>query len=279
MPTLAFWNTDGNVSPQRITAFAREADVDILILAENESPVADIIKELNSSAEKLFFPDVGESKRLTILTRFQTDSNCLIRDSPGISIRHYQMPLSDDFLVVAVHLSSKLRKKTEDQILVSTRVSRYIREAEQRMGHSRTVLIGDLNMNPFEFGVVGSERLHAITDRRIASNGSRKVQDEDCTFFYNPMWSQFGDLDSSPPGTYFYNSGGEVNYYWNVFDQVLIRPPLLPYFDNKSVSVVTELAGESLLNKHGRPDRKLHSDHLPIVCRLSEIQEAADVNS
>jgi hypothetical protein len=93
------------------------------------------------------------------------------------------------------------------------------------------------------------------------------------------MWATFGDRDSSPPGTYYYNSGAEVNYFWNVFDQVLLRPSLINYMaDDKGVTVVTELQGKSLLNVTGRPDRTAMSDHLPIVCRLREIMEVSNVS-
>ena len=103
------------------------------------------------------------------------------------------MPLGDDFLVVAVHLSSKLRKKTEDQIMSTLRLARYIREAEQNVGHQRTIILGDLNMNPFEVGVVGTEGLHGVMDRRTAAGISRVVHGEEYTFFYNPMWGKLGD--------------------------------------------------------------------------------------
>jgi hypothetical protein len=173
-------------------------------------------------------------------------------------------------------LSSKLWKRTEDKILSSTRLARYIQEAEENVGHRRTILIGDLNMNPFEAGVVGSEGLHGIMDRTIVSGGSRVVQGEDRTFFFNPMWAKFGDGSLTPPGTYFYNSGAEVNYFWNMFDQVLLRPALLNSLGADAVTVVTEIQGLTLLTGQGRPNRAAHSDHLPLVSRLSEIQEAVD---
>jgi endonuclease/exonuclease/phosphatase family metal-dependent hydrolase len=163
---------------------------------------------------------------------------------------------------------------TEDQILGSTRLAGYIRHAEHKVGHARTVVIGDFNMNPFEAGVVGSEGLHAVMDRRIAATSSRKVQGETRDYFYNPMWANFGDAGSTPPGTYFYDaSGREVNYFWNMFDQILVRPALLPCLSTDSVSVVTEIEGDSLLDERGRPDREIGSDHLPVVLRLTEIEE------
>ena len=162
-------------------------------------------------------------------------------------------------------------RSTEDQILATTRIARYIRDAEERVKHQRTILIGDLNMNPFEIGVVGSEGLHGVMERSIASRGSRIVAEEPCFFFYNPMWSFFGDRGPKPPGTYFYNSGAEVNYFLNKFDQVLVPPTLLKSLDKDGVNIVTEIGGMSLLAENGRPDGKNHSEHLPLVCRLGLI--------
>ena len=116
MPTLAFWNVNAKVSAETIAVLAREWDVDIIILAENETDRFKIKEKLNEDTDRLYFTDPGESERLTIFTRFQADRLCLVRDSSGVAIRHYRMPLGESFLVVAVHLASKLWAKTEDQI-------------------------------------------------------------------------------------------------------------------------------------------------------------------
>jgi len=116
-----------------------------------------------------------------------------------------------------------------------------------------------------------------VMDRRIASAGSRKVRGKDHMFFYNPMWSKFGDAGAAPPGTYFYRDGSDVNYFWNMFDQVLVRPSLLGSLPNDSVNIVTRIGDMDLLTDRGRPNSRVASDHLPIVCKLSEIQETANV--
>jgi hypothetical protein len=144
MPNLAFWNLNGKVDAVTVAALAFEWDVDILILAENGIHNSKLATALNSGRNRFYFPDMGNSDRLTIFTRFTVTPASLIRDTFGTSIRHYQLPLGDSFLVVAVHLPSKLYMKTEDQILEATRIARYVREAEETVGHSRTVLIGDL---------------------------------------------------------------------------------------------------------------------------------------
>jgi hypothetical protein len=131
-------------------------------------------------------------------------------------------------------------------------------------------------MNPFEVGVVGSEGLHAIIDRRIVAEGSRIVRGEACRYFYNPMWSMLGDAGSEPPGTYFYNSGTAVNYFWHMFDQVLLRPQLVNCLASDGIKIVTEIEGQTLLSEYGRPDLKRISDHLPVICRLGEIEETVN---
>ena len=182
MPTLAFWNTAGNVAPATVAAFARESDADILILAENGIPDETLVLALNSGVNRYYFLDPGPPGRLTILTRFVPQPASLVSDKNGVSIRQYRMPTGDSFLVVAVYLPSKLWKSAGDQSMGATRVARYIREAENRVGHQRTVVIGDLNMNPFEAGMVGSEGLHGVMDRKIASGQSRVVGGEESTF-------------------------------------------------------------------------------------------------
>jgi hypothetical protein len=277
MPTLAFWNVNAKVSPKTIAVLAQEWDVDILILAENATDRFEILRLLNEDTDRLYFADLGESDRLTIFTAFEPEPLCLMGDRPSAAVRHYRLNPGESFLVVAAHLASKLWAKPEDQIFHAVGLGQDIREAEGRVGHSRTIVIGDLNMNPFESGMVGAGGLHGVMDRRIALAGSRKVQGKDHMFFYNPMWSKFGDAGPEPPGTYFRNKGEDVNYFWNMFDQVLVRPALLGSLSTDSVSIVTRVGDLALLTARGRPNSMVGSDHLPIICKLSEIQETANV--
>ena len=174
-----------------------------------------------------------------------------------------------EVLLVVVHLASKLYRNETDQTALAGRVRVDIEEAEARRQHCRTVVVGDFNMNPFESGVVGSEAFHAVMCREVASKGSREVAGQERFFFYNPMWSLFGDRSVGPPGTYHYNSGAVDNYYWNMFDQVLLRPGLITRFIDEDLLIVTEVDGRSLLTARGLPDKNVGSDHLPIMFGLN----------
>ncbi len=107
-----------------------------------------------------------------------------------------------------------------------------------------------------------------MSRRLMAKRDVRTVQGDEYRFFYNPMWSHLGDARSDTAGSYFYNSAEQVNYFWNMFDQVLQRPELARRFDPGRLRIVTSVGTLSLARPDGRPDRKIGSDHLPIVFEL-----------
>jgi len=77
---------------------------------------------------------------------------------------------------VAVHLPSKLYWNESSQALESTELARLIVEQEAAAGHARTLLVGDLNMNPFEIGMAGAVGLHGVMTRQLASRQTRTIQ-------------------------------------------------------------------------------------------------------
>lgn len=123
-------------------------------------------------------------------------------------------------------------------------------------------------MNPFEHGMVAAAGLHSVMSREIANRTVRTVQGRDYPFFYNPMWGHLGDRTSKTAGSYYYDSAQHVNYFWNVFDQVLIRPEVAAQFDPTALSIVTAIGNRSLVRADGKPDRNSFSDHLPVIFEL-----------
>jgi predicted HTH transcriptional regulator len=55
------------------------------------------------------------------------------------------------------------------------------------------------------------------------------VAGNEYSMFYNPMWLFLGD-EKQPYGTYYHNNGDSINTYWNLYDQVIIRPILRERF-------------------------------------------------
>ena len=263
-----FWNICRK-SIERLVATASQVfSLDFILLAECKDPGA-VLLELNRTSHRLFLHERREGGRVDVFHRFPFGSLDVLGDHGGLSFLHLRHPIGKDILVVAVHLPSKLYMSDQEQTLNCTRMSEKVEYFEHKLGHKRTVVVGDFNINPFEYGLVAADCFHASSSRQVALRNTRVVQGKTCTFFYNPMWSHFGDRLPGPPGTYYYNASTSTNMFWNMYDQVLIRPDLLDSFEDESVEIVSKI-GETLLAKaDGRPDLTVSSDHFPVVFALN----------
>ena len=105
-----------------------------------------------------------------------------------------------------VHLSSKLHTRDDAQGARCVQLARDLVEQENKVGHSRTIIAGDFNMNPFEFGLAGAPGFNAAMTPTLAKRGTRLVESRPYRYFYNPMWNHFGDRGPNPPGTYFHKN-------------------------------------------------------------------------
>ncbi len=237
-------------------------------------PPVRIVERLNSEGIALYRLPFGLSQSFILIAALPLDGVSPLYDAPGVSIRHLRPPLGDSVLFTALHLPSKLHLSAEEQALLASRVMRQIERCEQEVGHQRTVVIGDFNMNPFETGLVNSEGFHAMMSRDIVEKGSRVVSGGRRHFFYNPMWSLMGDCSAGPPGTYYYAGSSPMTLFWNTFDQVLLRPDLATRFRPGDVRVLDVNGDTALLTRHGVPRREI-SDHLPISLTL-QLEGVAD---
>ena len=271
MATFLFWNLNRKPLEHLLAKMAREHSADVLLLAECEIGYAALLEALNEGQEPKYemATDFTGEEVVKVLSIFSRDFIVPLYDDGDISIRALRLPKREEILLASAHLPSKLHQDEREQLLTAVRIAALIREYENQLGHARTILVGDLNMAPFEPGMVAADAFHAVMSKDIALKVSRTVRGEKRPYFFNPMWGQLGDAPPGPPGTYYYNSGKQINYFWNSFDQVLLRPSLLPHFRNEDLMVLTEVAGQSLLTNNGLPDKSSASDHLPILFRLS----------
>jgi endonuclease/exonuclease/phosphatase family metal-dependent hydrolase len=259
-----FWNIGRRPLAPLIAELAEEHGVDIIVLAECDVDIAAMLATLNRRTAAFHFP-LSFTKRIAIYTRFSGEFLKPSFESERISIRTLTLPARLSVLLAAVHLPSKLRWSEESQRDECVELARAIAEVEVLAGHRRTILVGDFNMNPFEKGFASSVGLNSVMSRRIASRISRTVQSRKYHFFYNPMWNHFGDARGDTAGSYYYNSAEHVNYYWNVFDQVLLRPELAERFDPGRLRILTSIGPLSLVRADGRPNETVGSDHLPLL--------------
>lgn len=274
MANFMFWNTNRNPVEEEVALVCTENDIDVLVLAEYRTNLVPLLLALNSKSDRTYIEQpFNLSERLTFITRYPVDSIKSIYDEGGIAARLVRPPIGIEILLFALHLPSKLHRSASEQTLYSVRVSQVIEDCEARVGHSNSLIMGDLNMDPYEDGIVAADGIHGIMDKAVARKINRTVDGRDRRYFYNPMWNYLGDETTGPPGTY-YHQGGQISAFWHTFDQVLLRPAILPYYSPPAVRVVTRI-GERELLANGRIDTKI-SDHLPIVLSLALEGSVAD---
>jgi hypothetical protein len=268
MAMFLFWNANRKPVLPLVKALCAEHDVDVLVLAESPASEVELLTDLNTEGDVSFFPppQPWQSDLVTVVTTYPTEYVRPIARYGGAAVLRLVPPIGSHLTLVMVHLASKLYQSDADQAALAGVLASDIARVEQNAGDSRTVVFGDFNMNPFEAGVVGATYLHAAMTREIAGRDHRVVQGREYPFLYNPMWNFFGDLSPGPPGTCYYDqSGRPLNYFWNLFDQVLIRPGLIHAFRHDRLAVLTSAGGASLLSTAGRPEP---SDHLPLLFQI-----------
>ncbi len=269
MISFLFWNINRNSIQQSIVRLARRYEIDVLMLAECQIEPGILLRALNEEGRfgYHYSPKIA-CEKIELFTQFSREFVQPIYESSRLTIRHLKLPGLTDILLAITHFPSKLHWSESSQAMECVKLSDSIKEAERKVGHTKTVLVGDLNMNPFEDGVVSANGLHGVMSRSIAKKGTRVVQRREYPFFYNPMWGLLGDGTPGPSGTYHYRSAEHVAFFWNMFDQVLIRPDLLPSFDNKGLEIPESDGEVSFLSSKGLPDANVASDHLPVVFGL-----------
>jgi hypothetical protein len=270
MIRFLFWNINKKPLAPTIRNLVVRHDVDILMLAESNIPSGSLLRTINDGTSRPFLLPFTLLTSISVYTRYSARFVKAIEEDDGtrLSIRRLVLPSGVDLLFAVVHLPSKLRWSESSQSQFCPRVADRIAKAESDVGHSRTLVVGDFNMNPFEAGMVSSYGFHAVMCRHIAAKSHRKVVGERRAFYYNPMWSLMGDASRGPSGTYYYHRSEPVCYFWNTFDQVLLRPSLLSYFRNEDLQIITSDGVTDFTTRHNRPNAQKVSDHLPLLFGL-----------
>ena len=260
---ICFWNTNKN---KRINDYILdivvEHFVDILVLAEYKADIKELEQKAalyNIVIEEAF---TSGCDRITILKRG--------RDvQPGAQNRYYSIQIIDsEYLLVCVHLPSKLHADGPKRGIVISRIIEEIQAYEEKLDTEKTIIVGDINENPYETGCLGATGFHGIPVYKETMKKRRTVATKSFKMFYNPMWNLLGDF-SFPPGTYYY-AGNEVeNSFWNIYDQVMIRPCLRERLVENELKILYETKNGTLINANNHPKKSI-SDHLPIIFEIME---------
>lgn len=274
MLNLLFWNLNKKSLSESVGLLAEEKEADIIVLAEMPDNTEEILTRLRQyNSGFMVGGPILPRRRVILYHRFSSAQVQCLRLAKFWTI--YQLDLSDGepLILVAVHMPAKSRRGYtgfDNRLILFRRLRQNILEKENALGTNRTIVVGDFNQNPFDKEVVYLDTLNAVMDPDVANRVSCQWDGQTYKYFYNPMWTAYGRRQA-PMGTYYYQEPDYVRYYWHVFDQVLLRPDLIPALGDEMPTFITELGDKSLLRANGRPDNRRFSDHLPIALSLNII--------
>jgi Endonuclease/Exonuclease/phosphatase family len=263
-----FWNLNRKNLSDEISAIAHENEVHVLVLAEaNNVSESDLLTKLNQK-QTVYFSNhpLSNCDKIKIFTRFDYIFISPKIESQRYSMRLLELPQVESLNIIGLHFRDKSHNSDTNQSELASDFAHEINEIEKKFG-DKTIIIGDFNMNPFEVGMIKAKGFNATMSSVIAQDGSCQANGKEYKYFYNPMWSLYGDVKNQVAGSYFYSNSELVNYRWNVFDQVLIRPNLVSNFVKESLVFLHKAGKKSLLTKKGYPN-KTYSDHLPLFFTL-----------
>jgi len=160
MTVLMFWNVGRQNDPEAIGQLCREHDVDILLLAEAETPSARLTTAINDATGSRRtlreLPHLGES-RIRALSSYPQEFLATAFDDGHVKMLELRQPIGLPLLIDAVHLPSKLWSDNDDQQYRIRQLRNDITAQETRSWHQNTVVIGDLNMNPFKDALTAAD--------------------------------------------------------------------------------------------------------------------------
>jgi exonuclease III len=261
---VLFWNTHKNedINPT-ICELIVENCASIVVLAEYTANIDDLINTLLShyGIEMCRYSSCCE--RITIIGAIGDVEAKFDDEHTTIQI------INKRDILCCTHLNSKIYSNHEAQReIMIEQLIREICSVEKDLDSENTIIVGDFNINPYESSCVDARYFHSLPVYEETKRKTRVVAGNEYSMFYNPMWRFLGD-EKQPYGTYYHNNGDSINTYWNVYDQVIIRPILRERFIDESLKIITETQSKYLLDMKGHPNIAI-SDHLPIIFEIRE---------
>lgn len=206
MTSFLFWNVMKRDLRPLIAEAVVERGVEVLLLAESGTSDEEVVAALGAATGASYAAMSYPTDKVRIFSRIPA-VQWMRRQTDALNARMAIWSVATGahpgILLAATHFISKSNAPPDDQLLLAAELAKEIKRVEDVVGHQRTVVVGDLNMNPFEPGMIGASALHAVMTRSLASRRERVVQGTPYRFFYNPMWGFFGDRTGGPPGTFY----------------------------------------------------------------------------
>ncbi|MCM2982295.1 endonuclease/exonuclease/phosphatase family protein [Niallia circulans] len=259
-----FWNVGRKDVNNLLLKAVIEFELQLIALAEYVGDKNDLLRQLTKSGYEFYHvPKIG-CERIDLFTVYKPGMVEHLNETSYYTIKRIPHKNLGYLNFAFVHFPSKLHMNEFDFLQESKFFREDVEDVEKSTNSNLTVLIGDFNMNPFEEGMTSAAAIHSFPTKYEAKKERRKFKGRVYNMFFNPMWSFLGD-ENFPMGTYYYPASHYNSLYWNIFDQLLVRPSLADNVSYENIKIVTDISGIDLSDKVGKPKV---SDHFPLYFKI-----------
>lgn len=269
---ILFWNTYRNKHQKNIDSsiieLINQNNCDIIFLAEYVDELTELCFNLNLTSKETYkiLPNNKGCDHIKGLIK-KKYRICSLLETSRYQILKLETT-SYKMILAAIHNHSKLHSSEEKQKDTLSSLHQDIKEQEMIHNTKNSIIIGDLNVNPFDSVCIAANSLFAIPYKSELKTPTAIRNGKTYEKFYNPSWKFLGN-NELPYTSYRYDNGEFIDYYWNMFDQVIIRPCLIDAFDNENFKIITHTNNHELVLNE-KPNKNNYSDHLPIFCKFEE---------
>ena len=155
---LLFWNLKQNNIDELVRNVIVENDVDVAIFSEYKSiNYIDVIKRLNYKYK--WHDGFSGCEKVTLLCKNDIEVK-VRREHSRYTL--YTLYLEENIIVGGVHLPSPPYNNSEDRKNVLRELVRDIKELESSEKHTRSIVIGDFNCNPFDQEMIQKDAMNSV---------------------------------------------------------------------------------------------------------------------
>lgn len=273
-----YWNINNQPSPfeDSLKKLITDKEIDVLILSENKL-LSDkkILKDTNFVAVELKLNN-SKSKWVKVYYKKNDDykithhnehtevdeddekmENSIVdtnRQVNRIQVFKISGKIPDTYFA-CIHFPSKLYHDEITHLQVVPNYKEKIHSLTQNS--NRLFIVGDFNMNPFDYGMVEPLGFFAHNNRELITTETQIKHGRNNIIYYNPSWTLLGDFvnkadykeNNRSGGSFFYKEKKSRCLYWHLIDQIIMRKPLIDEFISEDLEIIEEEAIKEEIKK------------------------------
>lgn len=155
----SFWNLGKNDNSQYLAQCINERKIDFAILSEYENlNISYVLHKLNNKYRHI--PGMGGCDKITMLALNDIDVH-IQREQTRYAMYSVEKD-GIDLIIVGTHLQDRRNSDSAQRISTAGRLMNDLENLEKRKQCKKSVIIGDLNANPYDEELLQMNAFHAV---------------------------------------------------------------------------------------------------------------------